>query len=508
MKYKNYYNYELGNRDIYSQNDILKMTVQDLFDNELPLSYQYNTIGFPKEDELTISPNTYQYTNANGQTRWRSGMKSTEEMIEEERRRREEMEAQKTAQSQLGWKNQTQELAPKLTNTEVKESPILDSTPLFDQETINNMGSLIKKGKEKFQNRKKLGNDTIADSINDVVFSENPNEMDSPIMQEIEQVLKPSLDKNSSEDLKFDLEALINNQIPENKAANTEIISNAPSPYLLKGEVTKEVMPSNMLERLKNRVKDFADTGFNKEDDLNLKGEIQDRYDKLVNNKTDYSSPMTTKEKLTDKIVQKAFKKVFPASSDIYTDGMTDFSRARNNPNAEVLQNLESMDEATKKALLEYGVSPDERGVYYNSDSEISKKFANSPEVKKFFEDNEEAIRQGKKDGGNFNFDASLKNLVINKDKMDRHASLQHAKMIGAYYDENGNKYGRVIDNVDYERRHVKNILDGTNIINNHGYNMQEKKNFENYYIVMDILLDNSIEESKKKNLLRKILNK
>ncbi len=48
MKYKNYYNFELGNRDIYSHNDILGMTVQDLFDNELPLSYQYNTIGIPK----------------------------------------------------------------------------------------------------------------------------------------------------------------------------------------------------------------------------------------------------------------------------------------------------------------------------------------------------------------------------------------------------------------------------------------------------------------------------
>lgn len=55
MKYKDYYNFELGNRDIYSRNDILGMTVQDLFDNELPLSYQYNTIGIPKDDESVNS---------------------------------------------------------------------------------------------------------------------------------------------------------------------------------------------------------------------------------------------------------------------------------------------------------------------------------------------------------------------------------------------------------------------------------------------------------------------
>ena len=90
MKYKNYYNFELGNRDIYSHNDILGMTVQDLFDNELPLSYQYNTIGIPKDDELTASPNTHQYTHANGKLRWRSSSKTTEELLEEERQRGEQ----------------------------------------------------------------------------------------------------------------------------------------------------------------------------------------------------------------------------------------------------------------------------------------------------------------------------------------------------------------------------------------------------------------------------------
>ncbi len=337
--------------------------------------------------------------------------------MEEERRRNQDVQAEtESAQTQLGFSSSSEFNTPK---SQVTESPLIDSEPLFDDTSLQIMSGLIQKGKEKFQ-----GNESLKETINDVVFSENPNKIDSPIMQEIEHVLKPLSVKDNIDD---------------------PIVDEA-SPYLLKGEVTKDVLQQNLFEHLRIRVKDFADTGFNKEDDLNLKGELKDRYDKFVNNKTDYSAAMTNKEKLTDKIVQKAFKNLFPSSSDIYTDGMTDFSRARTNPNAEVLQNMDTLDDATKNALLKYGVSSGERGVHYNADSEISKKFANSPEVKKFFEENEEAIKQGTKTGGDFNFNAGLKNLVVGQDKMDRHASLQHAKMIDAYYDENGQNY--LINNI------------------------------------------------------------
>ena len=151
MKYKNYYNFELGNRDIYSHNDILGMTVQDLFDNELPLSYQYNTIGIPKDDELTASPNTHQYTNANGKLRWRSSSKTTEELLEEERQRRAEQEAEiSNAQSQLsvfGNNPTPQAIAPK----QAVESPMMESEPLVD---TNILSDFVGAAKEKWQNRK------------------------------------------------------------------------------------------------------------------------------------------------------------------------------------------------------------------------------------------------------------------------------------------------------------------------------------------------------------------
>lgn len=124
MKYKNYYNFELGNRDIYSRNDILGMTVQDLLDKELSLSYQYNTIGIPKDDELIASPNTHQYTNANGKLRWRSSSKTTEELLEEERRRRETAQAQ-YIQTRAQLENM---LMPNINqNSQAQSEPIIQS---------------------------------------------------------------------------------------------------------------------------------------------------------------------------------------------------------------------------------------------------------------------------------------------------------------------------------------------------------------------------------------------
>ncbi len=149
MKYKNYYNFELGNRDIYSHNDILGMTVQDLFDNELPLSYQYNTIGIPKDEDLTNSPNTHQYTNANGKLRWRSSSKTTEELLEEERQRRAEQEAQTAnAQSHLAGFGENS-ISPGVTEPkQTLESPMLESEPLVDVNTMQNYKSILQNIKQ------------------------------------------------------------------------------------------------------------------------------------------------------------------------------------------------------------------------------------------------------------------------------------------------------------------------------------------------------------------------
>ena len=58
MKFKNYRNRFNRTNRIYSDDDILNMTLQGLFDNENDVLAQNREIGIPKLDELKNSPNT------------------------------------------------------------------------------------------------------------------------------------------------------------------------------------------------------------------------------------------------------------------------------------------------------------------------------------------------------------------------------------------------------------------------------------------------------------------
>ena len=145
----------------------------------------------------------------------------------------------------------------------------------------------------------------------------------------------------------------------------------------------------------------------------------------------------------------------YPVAADMYTDARTDFSRARNNKNATVLENMDSLESKTIDALIKYGVKPDERGVYYNSDSNVSKKFGKSRELKKAFDKNLEDIKKGEFNSDKLNFDAKLIDAIINKDRFDRNSSIQHAKLNKAYYDEQGRKHAEVLDRLDYNKKNI-----------------------------------------------------
>ena len=202
---------------------------------------------------------------------------------------------------------------------------------------------------------------------------------------------------------------------------------------------------------------------------------------------------LTLGEKILDKILQNKIttRGHYPVAADMYTDARTDFSRARNNKNATVLENMDSLDLKTIDALIKYGVKPDERGVYYNSDSNVSKKFGKSRELKKAFDKNLEDIKKGEFNSDNLNFDAKLIDAIINKDRFDRNSSIQHAKLNKAYYDEQGRKHAEVLDRLDYNKRAddtLKNKI--KNYPNNHGYSLQEKGELENYFTVMDVIIE------------------
>lgn len=61
MRYRNYFNWASRKRKIYSDEDLLKMTLQELMERENELAYQHNTIGMPSADDLLQSSYGEQY---------------------------------------------------------------------------------------------------------------------------------------------------------------------------------------------------------------------------------------------------------------------------------------------------------------------------------------------------------------------------------------------------------------------------------------------------------------
>ena len=131
----------------------------------------------------------------------------------------------------------------------------------------------------------------------------------------------------------------------------------------------------------------------------------------------------------------------------------------------------------------------------------MSKKFGKSRELKEAFDKNYQNIKDGNFKGDDLNFDATIFDAIANKDKFDRHSSIQHAKLIDAYIDGQGRKHGKIGDDYDFKKR--TDTL--KNIPNNHGYSLQEKGALENFFTVMDVIIE---DEEEKEKLLNKLMKK
>lgn len=133
-----------------------------------------------------------------------------------------------------------------------------------------------------------------------------------------------------------------------------------------------------------------------------------------------------------------------------------------------------------------------ERGVYYNENSTVSQRFSESQVLKEAIKEYEDIVRtQGKYVPQDLHFDKK-EGGIVTIPKLDRYSSIQHAKLINAFTDENNRKHARFIDNYDFKRRSDKL----KNIPNNHGYSLQEKELLENYYTIIDVLIkENRLDE-------------
>lgn len=215
---------------------------------------------------------------------------------------------------------------------------------------------------------------------------------------------------------------------------------------------------------------------------------VQDILDRVYCNTTDNTVPMTKWEKFLDwAISNKATNTLYPTSSDFYIDSRTDFSKARKNKNATVLDNYSTLDPVIQQGLSDYGVTSDERGVTYNAKSKESKRFAKSKELRNKLFKNYDKIASGKAGDIDIEYKTSFWDAINNPSALDKYSSIQNAKLTNIHLDKHNNIRGNLIDNYNFEHRKSGSTQESIkHTPNNFGNNMQNKGNLENYFINME----------------------
>lgn len=537
MNYNNYLNKESGKQDIYTKNSLLKMTLQDIIDKEMELSYQYNTIGIPADEDMYASPYVRQYTAESGLPMWTSatdvinnlqslrqfasqpnffpkGLKSTQEMMEEERRKRL-MRQQQNSEMDLDTTQADDMMKP------LEVNPDANALNMEPEEQINpfeNWSTKSQPVQQTSNTNSLVGNiGNLANKLSQKFG--NPMEEKLGLKVPEEESITPNTRAGIAQKMNVPIED--RGIVPQNKTPKKGGIAPLQEQkYTLRtdpmwDDMKREMLDPNIAAQKKLQEARELDA-FNQAWDR-IHGETVEKKQNLsealfledFNDKSNVlyghvkkDNRMTFGEKLLDKFLQKnLIRKVYPSAADMYTDSRTDFSRARNNEHVEILESMDNLNNKTVKELKKYGVHSNERGVYHNENSEMSKKLGKSKELKEAFNKNIESIKNKNFNTEDLDFNAKLVDAVINRDKFDRHSSIQHAKLIDAYIDENAKKHARVIDNYDFNKR--PDTL--KNIPNNHGYSLQEKGALENYYTIMDVIIE---DEEEKKNLFNKLLKK
>ncbi len=476
MKYKDYFNFELGNRDIYSHNDILGMTVQDLFDNELPLGYQYNTIGIPKDDELIASPNTHQYTTANGKLRWRSSSKTLEELLEEERQRRLALQGQQhMVQNQLGAMNKP--AAPIQNAPEPEDIPMTEdmSEPNSLQNSLSNLVASfvdrINQGESFLPWDKKRKQTSSEPDDNSLVPDLQPIDKDQS--SEVETVNTAQnapaeqamnyLEENGPEDITGGAASLETNDYRKVIAGGIEKYYGLSDGYL---------------DILKNTGKEFLEKGSDKNNNMSLGEEIQGLvYEKLA-------------------------RPFLPMSSKGVANAMHNLKLAKKDKNITVYDDLELLEDKDLKSKLKKVEDYSNKPVLeYSTKSKESKNFSNSPEIKNYVKKNYDKIIAGEMQPEVIEFmsntnDKNLSDLAnkLNPKAKDRAYFLQHATVLNPKIDEYGTFTCDLADAYDFKKR--ANTIQ--NISNNWSFAQQKKGNLDNYSTLFHI--NNEFKEYSKRN--------
>ena len=191
---------------------------------------------------------------------------------------------------------------------------------------------------------------------------------------------------------------------------------------------------------------------------------------------------MTFEEQVVDNLT-KAGSKMMPVAGANLQNAMQDFSYAKKNPHAHILNSrTEITNQGLSQLMEQVGIPENSRGVIYDNNSEQSQILWQSSEMQNFVRNNlQDLISDNTKE---------VYDIEFVKDKFldDTYYGLQHCKLYNPQITSDGYFKGIIVDYYDFVKRMAKGL---GNYINNWGYSMQEKgllENQFNIYIIFEKL--------------------
>ena len=210
--------------------------------------------------------------------------------------------------------------------------------------------------------------------------------------------------------------------------------------------------------------------------------------DVITNLQKNFYNPngMTFEEQVVDTIA-KVGSKMMPVAGANLQNAMHDFSYAKKNSHAHILNSrTEITNQGLSQLMEQVGIPKNSRGVIYDNNSEQSKLLWQSPEIQGFVKDNlQDLLSNNTKELYDIEFKA---NGNYTGHKFDNYLGLQHCKLYNPQITPDGYFKGIIVDYYDFVKRIINSL---GSYLNNWGYSMQEKgllENIFNIYIIYEKL--------------------
>ena len=165
-----------------------------------------------------------------------------------------------------------------------------------------------------------------------------------------------------------------------------------------------------------------------------------------------------------------------PVANTCLRNALHGFKMAKENPNVTILNSRDEVkNKSIKKALIDYKVPENSKGIYYGINSNESNKIAESNTIQMFIYENYDKLINN----------TIPKEIVISFEKesdKDIYYAIHGCKLVNPKITTDGYFEATIVDYYDFKYREPKNEFDLANKINNAGYRLQEKGYIDNYF--------------------------